>query len=73
MMLNPNLRSKMMRNEEKTEILEFHQLRKNHEHEKNDMFDVRTQRRDLGIRPLGDLMMLNPIGGSKMTPERRQN
>ena len=29
MMLNPNLRSKMMRNEEKTEILELQNFRKN--------------------------------------------
>ena len=34
--------------------------------EKNIIFDIRTQRTDLGIRPRGDFMMLNPNLRSKM-------
>ena len=34
--------------------------------EKNVIFDIRTQRTDLGIRPRGDFMMLNPNLRSKM-------
>ena len=36
------------------------------------IFDVKLRRTDLGIRPLGDLKMLNPILRSKMMAERRQ-
>ena len=37
MMLNPNLRSKMMRNEEKTEILELQNFRKNEKKTKKSL------------------------------------
>ena len=33
---------------------------------KNVIFDIRTQRTDLGIRPRGDFMMPNPNLKSKM-------
>ena len=36
------------------------------------MLDVRSRSTDLGIRSLGDLMMLNPILRSKMVPGRCQ-
>ena len=34
------------------------------------IFDIKLRHTDLGIRPLGDLMMLNPILRSKTTPGR---
>ena len=38
----------------------------------NVILDPKLGRTDLGRRPLGDLMMLNPILRSKTMPERCQ-